>query len=56
MQGAHEARAKFDAMVSMVVSIEVKAQAVRPALGQGRYPHPELPARGLLPNTPVPFS
>ena len=36
MQGAHEARAKFDAMVST----EIKAQAARLALEQGRYPTP----------------
>ena len=35
-QGAHEARAKFEAMVS----IEIKAQAARLALEQGRYPIP----------------
>ena len=35
-QGAHEARAKFDAMIST----EIKAQAARLALEQGRYPTP----------------
>ena len=36
IQGAHEARVKVEAMVS----IEIKAQAARLALEQGRYPTP----------------